>query len=112
MMHRSLLALLALAVLGTQAFVPQCTRGHTGTVAFGKGDKRTRKGKIINGSSGKARPKLKKRKGPVDPYFTLREWGKLQDPPMTVEEVIDMKIKQRIKKTLTPEELLQTVTPF
>lgn len=88
------------------------SRSFTPQLVYGRGDKRTKRGKIRAGSSGKSRPKLVKKDGPVDPYYTLREWGKRQDPPMTVEEVIDMKIEKLTQKRLTQEELLATVTPF
>lgn len=97
-----------------QGFVvtPVLSTPRSLTPVYGRGDKRTKRGKIRAGSSGISRPKLKKKEGPVDPYYTLREWGKRQDPPMTVEEVIDMKVEKLTQKKLTQEELMATVTPF
>lgn len=79
---------------------------------YGKNDKRTRQGKIRAKTSGKARPKPVKDKGVVDPYYTLREWGKAQEEQLTVEEVINMKMEKLTKKKLTSEELYASVTPF
>lgn len=81
-------------------------------VVFGKNDKRTRKGKIRAKSQGLARPKRRKVDKTVDPYYSLREWGKKQETPMTVEEVISMKLEKMTKKQLTADELFASVTPF
>mmetsp|Transcript_26105 Transcript_26105/g.104454 ORF Transcript_26105/g.104454 Transcript_26105/m.104454 type:complete len:115 (-) Transcript_26105:190-534(-) len=114
MVARVVLVVLAAAAALVQGFthLPATPRGPTRTVAYGKNDKRTRIGKIIAGTSGKARPKHKKRDGVVDPYYTLREWGKRQDPPLSVEEVIDLKMAKLTKKELTQEELLASVKPI
>lgn len=102
--------LLLLWLASAAAFIAPTTV-RTETAVYGRGDKRTRRGKIYRGSSGISR--FKKKKNPdkiVDPYFTLREWGKRQDPPLTVEEVIELKVSQKLIAKVTPEDALLSVT--
>ena len=82
------------------------------TVVDGRGDKKTKRGKVYAGSNGVSRSKPKKSDDPVDPYFSIREWGKAQDPPMSVEEVVAAKVAENTKHTLTLEEMMDSVTPF
>ena len=85
---------------------------HSLTVVAGRNDKRTKRGKIYAGTNGKSRPRVKNSDDPVDPYFTLREWGKKQDPPMSVEEVVAMKVADLKKVEVTNADILDAVTPF
>ena len=64
------------------------------------------------GSNGNSRPRKKESDAAVDPYFTLREWGARQDPPMSVEEVVASKVAERAKVEVTQAEVLEAVTPF
>lgn len=45
-------------------------------------------------------------------YFTLREWGKKQDPPMTVQEVVDAKVADLNKVEMSQQDLIDALTPF
>ncbi|KAH8067023.1 hypothetical protein JL720_12533 [Aureococcus anophagefferens] len=45
-------------------------------------------------------------------YFSIREWGKAQDPPMSVEEVVASKVADLNKVAMTQEELIDALTPF
>jgi len=83
------------------------------TVIAGRNDKRTKKGKIYAGSNGKSRPKKSNKKGEApDPYSTLREWGKRQDPPMSVEEVVAQRVSELRKVEVTNADILDAITPF
>jgi ribosomal small subunit protein bTHX len=91
------------------------------TVVAGRGDKRTKKGKIYAHSNGKSRPRNSgmgqraraHKKGEAgDPYATLREWGKRQDPPMSVEEVVAARVSEITKVEVTNAEILEAITPF
>ena len=82
------------------------------TIVEGRNDKRTKRGKIYAGTNGKSRPRKPNTDAPVDPYFTLREWGKKQDPPMSVEEVVAMKVAGLKKVEVTNADILDAVTPF
>jgi len=83
------------------------------TVVAGRNDKRTKKGKIYAGSNGKSRPRKSNKKSEAgDPYFTLREWGKRQDPPMSIEEVVAMKVEELRKVEVTNADILDAITPF
>mmetsp|Transcript_20678 Transcript_20678/g.26765 ORF Transcript_20678/g.26765 Transcript_20678/m.26765 type:complete len:115 (-) Transcript_20678:146-490(-) len=105
--------ILALVVAYIQAFSPTTTVRQTTTIVQGRYDKRTRKGKIYAGSFGNSRKRINKgNRDVVDPYSTLREWGKRQDPPMTVEQVIEAKVNSKIKQKLSGEELMATLVPI
>jgi len=83
------------------------------TVVAGRNDKRTKKGKIYAGSNGKSRPRKSNKKGEApDPYSTLREWGKRQDPPMSVEEVVAQRVSELRKVEVTNADILDAITPF
>jgi len=82
------------------------------TVVAGRNDKRTKKGKIYAGSNGKSRPRRKKTDVPVDPYFTLRQWGEKQDPPMSVEQVVASKVSELRKVEVSNADILDAITPF
>merc|ERR1719247_3468352 len=82
------------------------------TVVAGRNDKRTKKGKIYAGSNGKSRPRRKKTDAPVDPYFTLRQWGEKQDPPMSVEQVVASKVSELRKVEVSNADILDAITPF
>jgi len=83
------------------------------TVVAGRNDKRTKKGKIYAHSNGKSRPRKSNKKGEApDPYSTLREWGKRQDPPMSVEEVVAQRVSELRKVEVTNADILDAITPF
>lgn len=83
------------------------------TVVAGRNDKRTKKGKIYAGSNGKSRPRKSNKKSEAgDPYFTLREWGKRQDPPMSIEEVVAQRVSELRKVEVTNADILDAITPF
>ena len=114
------LAALALAALvaAASAFAPSgfagarvaapalAPRAAGATAVFGRGDKRTKKGKIYHATHGKCRPAFKNRTTPPDPYTTLRDWGERQDPPMSVTEVIKAKMADKFKVEVTLEQRL------
>ena len=135
------LLLLSLVVAFAGAFAPStlAPRAAALTVVDGRGDKRTKRGKVYAGSNGVSRSKPKKSDDPVDPcaarrrgtprtreaagarrgtraaprrYFSIREWGKAQDPPMSVEEVVASKVADLNKVAMTQEELIDALTPF
>ncbi|KAH8069137.1 hypothetical protein JL720_12044 [Aureococcus anophagefferens] len=83
------LLLLSLVVAFAGAFAPStlAPRAAALTVVDGRGDKRT---------AG---------------YFSIREWGKAQDPPMSVEGVAS-KVADLNKVAMTQEELIDALTPF
>jgi len=83
------------------------------TVVAGRNDKRTKKGKIYAGSNGKTRPRKSNKKGEApDPYATLRDWGKRQDPPMSVEEVVAQRVSELKKVEVSNADILDAITPF
>ncbi|KAH8066912.1 hypothetical protein JL721_7903 [Aureococcus anophagefferens] len=99
------LLLLSLVVAFAGAFAPStlAPRAAALTVVDGRGDKRTKRGKVYAGSNGVSRSKPKK-------YFSIREWGKAQDPPMSVEEVVASKVADLNKVAMTQEELIDALT--
>ena len=99
----------AVAFMASQPAVLSATQ-RTSVAVFGRNDKRTRRGKIYAGSWGNSRRKTKgKTDKIVDPYFSLREWGKRQEPPLSVEEVIALKVAKVQKVKMTQEEALQSI---
>ena len=81
-MVKALLALLVAAAFGAAAaFAPASPaafglaaattpRGAGATIVAGRGDKRTKRGKIYHGTHGKCRPAFKNRTTPPDPCVT------------------------------------------
>mmetsp|Transcript_22391 Transcript_22391/g.68957 ORF Transcript_22391/g.68957 Transcript_22391/m.68957 type:complete len:115 (-) Transcript_22391:177-521(-) len=113
-MRAVLLLVMASLLASAAAFLMAPTTTAPRSVAvLGRGDRRTRRGKIWRGTNGSCRKK--KKHAPdriVDPYFTLREWGKRQDPPLTVEEVIALKVEKLQKVKVTPEQALAAMRPI
>ena len=58
------------------------------------------------------RRRARREPAPVRRYFSLREWGKAQDPPMSVQEVVDSKVASLNKVVVTKEEVIDAITPF
>merc|ERR1719506_1232190 len=107
------LLLLSLVVAFAGAFAPSTLAPRAAALTVDdRGDKRTKRGKVYAGSNGVSRSKPKKSDDPVDPYFSIREWGKAQDPPMSVEEVVASKVADLNKVAMTQEELIDALTPF